>query len=254
MSFARCALSAGIATLLAVSSTCSAQSPGPSLPSNSGFNNPYSNGNFNGGFSSYGSGLGSSPTRYTRSGYGSGSYGRGGSYSSGMAGVIRAQGQANLLNSQALNNYQQARSRYIDNQVKWQQAYHVMRRSAESFWEQDRQTRAAVRDRWLASRGSGAPVHLTAAELNPQSGQIRWPDALQLPAFAQARGRIEDLMEARARSTASVGTAQELHKSLKELCHELRAEIHHIPPHEYMQARKFIDSLTFESTGSPHES
>jgi hypothetical protein len=171
-----------------------------------------------------------------------------------MAGVIRAQGQANVLNSQALINYQQARSRYIDNQVKWQQAYHVMRRSAESFWEQDRQTRAAVRDRWLASRGSGAPVHLTAAELNPQSGQLKWPEALQLPAFAHSRGRIEDLMEARARSTASINTAQELHRNLKELSHELRSEIHHIPPHEYMQARKFLDSLMFESTSSPHES
>jgi hypothetical protein len=158
------------------------------------------------------------------------------------------------MNSAALINYQQARSRYVDNQVKWQQAYHVMRRSAENFWEQDRQTRAAVRDRWIASRGSGAPVRLTAAELHPKSGQIRWPDALQLPAFAQARGRIEDLMEARAQSTVSIGASQQLHQNLKELSHNLRSEIHQIPPHEYMQARKFLDSLMFESTNSPHES
>ena len=167
--------------------------------------------------------------------------------------MIRAQGQANLANSAALINYQRARSSYIDNQVKWQQAYHVLRRGAENFWEQDRQARAAGRDRWLSSRGSGAPTRLTAAELNPQSGAIKWPEALRSPRFAPMRGRIEDVMEARRHSTTSTGSAQ-LHQDLKDLSSTLRAEIHRLPPHEYMEARKFLDSLTHDCEYPAHDS
>ncbi len=46
----------------------------------------------------------------------------------GMSEAIRAEGQYNLLTSEAAINAQQAASMDIDNQVKWTNAYFEMRR------------------------------------------------------------------------------------------------------------------------------
>lgn len=165
----------------------------------------------------------------------------------GMSSVIRAQGQYNLATSRALMNYQQARSRYIDNQVKWQQAYHTMRRSAEAYWEQDREQRAAVRDRWLASRGSGQPAPLSPSQFNPHTGAIHWPAVLSSPEFAANRSKIEDLFGVRAHTSSATTAHTQIRATLREMSAQLRSEIHELPPHEYLTGRKFLDALEGES-------
>src|SRR5438128_828828 len=58
-------------------------------------------------------------------------YGHGGTvesnYMNGMANVIRAQGQVNAYNAQAAINYEQARSKYLDNKKKWTENYYQMK-------------------------------------------------------------------------------------------------------------------------------
>ena len=186
-------------------------------------------------------------------GYGYGGYGVSTPASAnmrGMSSVIRAQGQYNLATSRALINYQQARSRYIDNQVKWQQAYHTMRRSAEAYWEQDREQRAASRDRWLASRGSGKAPPLSPSQFDPHTGTIHWPAVLGGQEFASSRSKIEDLFGVRAHTSGGAATHAQIHAALREMSAQLRGEIHKLPPHDYLAGRKFLDSLETEST--PH--
>jgi hypothetical protein len=165
----------------------------------------------------------------------------------GMASVIRAQGQYNFATSRALINYQQARSRYIDNQVKWQQAYHAMRRSAEAYWEENREQRAAVRDRWLASRGSGKAPPLSPSQFDPHTGRIHWPTVLAGPEFAHSRSKIEDLFGVRAHTNGTATAHAQIHAALHEMSAQLRSEIHQLPPHDYLTGRKFLDSLETES-------
>ena len=165
----------------------------------------------------------------------------------GMSSMIRAQGQYNLLTSRALINSQAARSRYIDNQVKWQQAYHTMRRSAEAYWEQDREQRAATRDRWLASRGSGQAPPLSPSQFNPHTGAIHWPAVLSSPEFAANRSTVEELFGIRAHTSGASASHAQVHAALREMSAKLRSEIHTLPPHEYLAGRKFLDSLETES-------
>jgi hypothetical protein len=188
-------------------------------------------------------------------GYGGGGYGWGGfggvgtvasSNMQGMSSMIQSAGQYNYMTSAALQNYEQARSQYIDNQVAWQQAYHQMHRSAEAYFEENRQKRAASRDRWLASRGSGAPPRLNTAQIDLHSGQIHWPDALKTPEYASYRNDLEQLFFIRAQTTGSEGIKKQIRDTVKNMSQELKSHIRDLPPNDYLEARKFLESLGFE--------
>ena len=56
-----------------------------------------------------------------------------GSYMAGMGEAIRAEGQYNLMSSQAAINLQEAQSQNIDNQLKWTNTYFEMRRVNEAY-------------------------------------------------------------------------------------------------------------------------
>ena len=64
------------------------------------------------------------------------------SYAYGVADVIRAHGQANYLDSEALANVEEARRRFIQNRLDWTNTYFDMRRANEYYRESRRRPRA----------------------------------------------------------------------------------------------------------------
>ncbi|HVV99328.1 MAG TPA: hypothetical protein VHB77_03240 [Planctomycetaceae bacterium] len=183
-------------------------------------------------------------------GYGYGGFGGVGTVASsnmqGMSSMIRSAGEYNYMTTAAMQNYQEARSQYIDNQVKWQQAYHQMHRSAEAYFEENRAARAASRDRWLASRGSGAPPRLSTTQIDMHTGQIHWPDVLKAPEYAQFRNQLEQLFFIRAQTTGSEGIKVQIRDTVKGMSQELKSHIRELPPNDYLEARKFLESLGYE--------
>jgi len=116
-------------------------------------------------------------------------------YQRGLGGVISAQGQRNLSNSQAAINMTDARSAQIDNQVKsvnafWEKKDIYTERQQQEFAQID-QKRAA----YLAKHGLGS---LTPDEFDRTTGLITWPKVLEQKQYDQYRNTLDELMKKRA--------------------------------------------------------
>lgn len=177
-----------------------------------------------------------------RYGYGYGGYGYGNSAGGelmGLSTVIRA-------SSDSMLKYEETRSKYIDNRVKWQKAYYDMTSSYQKHVEEKNAKESAIRDKYLANRPSGAPARLSASQFDDVTGQVAWPSALQADSFGAARHRVEQLLEQRARA-GGPETSRELRHEISGMLVSLKDQISDFPPADYISARKFLDSLTYET-------
>ncbi|RMG40294.1 MAG: hypothetical protein D6725_03690 [Planctomycetota bacterium] len=176
-----------------------------------------------------------------------GAYGGVGDIYRGMAAIIDA--RANLLRAQseALINIEEARSRYIDNRVKWARFYLDWRRMGEQrrkdYWAEKR----AARDRYLAMIRQREPERLTPSQLDPVTGHINWPVILTDPRFAKPRKKLEELFALRAYAGPTPDFSRQVRKYVDQMRSELLAMIRDLPANEYMHARRFLDLLARET-------
>src|SRR3990170_5393550 len=117
------------------------------------------------------------------------------SYARGVSGVIQAQGQRNLSNSQAAINMTDARSAQIDNQVKsvnafWEKKDIYSQRQQQEF-AQIEQKRSA----YMAKHGLGT---LTPEEFDRTTGQVTWLKVLEQKPYDPYRNKLDELMKKRA--------------------------------------------------------
>src|SRR5262245_26341410 len=77
----------------------------------------------------------------------------------GHADVVRSYGMANLLNSQAAQNYEQARKDYLDNRLKATQTYFEMRRYHDEAVKAQRSTPLS-HEQYVRLAREDAPVSL----------------------------------------------------------------------------------------------
>ena len=133
-------------------------------------------------------------------GWGGGGYHHASTYEEGfqrgMADVIRSRGLANLLNSEAAINTEEARSAYIDNRAKWTQTYFEMRQMNRQYRQAERGPRPSAEDIYRYSK-ERLPDRLSPTELDPVSGAIEWPAILRGEEFAADREKMEELFAAR---------------------------------------------------------
>jgi hypothetical protein len=184
-------------------------------------------------------------------GYGYGGYGFSSTLAEGAqrgyADVIRSQGMAAEAVSRAAINFQDARSAWLDNQLKWTRTYWARRRLGESEIAADQAKRREARDRYLAQKPSGAPPRLSASQLDPSTGAIAWPRALQQQAYADQRQRLEELVALRTHTTETYELSDAIYDAADQMRNELRQNMQGMNPNDYIAARKFLDSLAYES-------
>jgi len=127
-------------------------------------------------------------------------------YLNGRSRVIRAAGEYNLNTSAAMINLEEARSKYLDNQVKYVETYFEKRRLNKSYRAAERGPRITTE---TAARISQArqPGRLSAEELDRQTGRINWPLALQGDVFAPYRMRLETLFALQNSQDSGVNSA-----------------------------------------------
>ncbi len=116
-------------------------------------------------------------------------------YARGMAAVIQAQGQKNLLDSAARKNNEEARSAYLDNRVKAVETYWKRREIynenmeeklyKESIERQERVAQVKLKD-------------LSTEEVNPTTGAVKWPVLLANQRYDPFRRPMDELMAKRA--------------------------------------------------------
>lgn len=196
----------------------------------------------------YGVGLGYGMGAYGGWGYGGYGWGGGGTaagnYLQGMSQVIRAQGEYEESRARARISQEEARTKYIDNKKKWTETYFAMREQNQARQAEKRErNRISPETVKLAAR-SAVPKPLSTYELDPITGRINWPEALQGGEFAKQREDIERLLELRA-STSGGGDNAQLQDVVQQMTATLKSNIQKLPVNDYIAARKFLDSLSY---------
>lgn len=169
------------------------------------------------------------------------------SYARGMADVVRSQGAANLLNSEAAINMTEAARRDMENREQWTDTYFQMRQKNKEYRAAERRPRG-TREDWVRYAAAGKPERLSPSELDSVTGKIKWPPLLTRSEFDASRADIEGLFAKRAaygggtwddtsQITAAISTAEQ----------ELKNIISKVPSQDYMTAKRFLESLAFEN-------
>lgn len=169
----------------------------------------------------------------------------------GMADVIRSAGAANLMNSEAAGNWQDARRKYIDNRVYGTEKYFEMRSINKAARAAERGPRPTMED-LLRYSSSRKPNRLSPSELDPLSGNITWPGILRGSQYEGDRKRLEDLYSVRAFNGFMNGEQlMQVDSTIKSLLAELKRNVNSLPPQPYVQAKSFLQSLAYESRLQP---
>jgi hypothetical protein len=170
------------------------------------------------------------------------------SWARGMSDVIRSQGEANLRNSQAAINAEEARSRYMDNRLKYTQTYFENRRMNREYRAAERGPRITQQQAERIAR-ERAPKRASANDLDPITGGLSWPRALTEEQYEPYRTKLEELFEQRARQGGAIGmdTYREIESAGDELLAALLGNIRTYSPGDYMDAKKFVERLQNEA-------
>jgi hypothetical protein len=163
----------------------------------------------------------------------------------GYADVVRSYGMANLLNSQAMNQVEQARKQYIENQVKATQAYFELRRYVAEARHAEQPMPLSM-EQYVRLAREAAPAPLTATQLDPLTGVVNWPKPLMLPEFAGFRQRIDQLFQQRAAGYLVFLPAQ---KAIQEFTDVLNAQANVFDAKDFVVSRRFLDSLLMAAKG-----
>jgi hypothetical protein len=185
-------------------------------------------------------------------GWGNGGGTVAGNFLQGAADLVRAEGDNAYMNSLANINNQIALKQNIENREQWVETYFKMRRTNDAY-------RASIR-RGPVSQGESEtmakvllPKRLNGSQLEPLTGRIHWPAALQGDEYALARRQLDRLFAGRTVHNAGIGGA--LDSSVASITGEMRerlkAQIHTMTASEYLAGKKFIDSLGYEARFAP---
>jgi hypothetical protein len=174
------------------------------------------------------------------------------SWRRGEADFIRAVGQYNLLTSQARIAYEEARSMYIDNSVKGLEARYERKRINAEYRASVKRPRATTEEmaRFAAAND---PKRISAHELNPVTGEITWPAALQGEEFAECREAMETIFA--NRGAIDFGVRSEAHADAnlvaEQMTQILRSQINDMDGGQWIAAKNFVASLAHETRFAP---
>jgi hypothetical protein len=171
-----------------------------------------------------------------------------GNYLQGMASTVRAAGDYNLSTSQAWVNAEEAKRRDIENRKAWTDAYFEMRRANADYRAAERGPRGTQED-WVRYAKEAAPSRLSPGEIDYVTGKLSWPRLLQLDEFKESRQELDHLFADRAEKGGSIGPYgyQRILDLTNAMTSALKKNIRNYPANEYLDARKFLESVAFEA-------
>ena len=176
------------------------------------------------------------------------------SYARGVSDVIRSRGAYEVDHSQARINDAQARSAEMDNRMQYTNDYFERRNINKTARFGNEAQRAAQREKNNQNRlfrygQEGQPTRLTSRELDPITGEITWPIALEAPDFKEHRDEIDRTFVKRAESHSrfTYGQYQLVQNVCKQIDGALRAAVKTLDPQDWVQARNFVKRVSVEA-------
>jgi hypothetical protein len=166
----------------------------------------------------------------------------------GMAAIVRSQGFANLKNSEAAKNWQEARTLDMQNRLRWTETYFDMRKVNR----ERRATEAGppiTQEQAIALARTKAPPRLTSTQLDPVTGHIEYPLILTQDIYQQYRQRLDALFARRAESGGSIRFEdfQAIQTTVSQFVEALQDNVDRYAAGDYGRARNFLDSLASEA-------
>jgi len=166
----------------------------------------------------------------------------------GLASVVRAQGYANLQNSEAAKNWEEAKTLEMQNKLRWSETYFEMRTV-------NRDKRAAeagprvTQDQAIRLAKMGAPPRLQSTQLDPVTGHIEYPFILTSDVYKVYRDRLDGLFSQRAASGGSIryNDFKAIETTISDFVEVLQKHISEYASGDYGRARNFLDSLVNEA-------
>jgi hypothetical protein len=235
------AFALAVGGVLACSSPAQAQFGGP-------FGGPMFGG-YGGGYGGYGGG------------WGWGSWGAGstaaGSFLAGSAMQTAAAGEAILYTSIAAKNYEDAYQHWIENQKLRETTYFDMRRMNASYRAENHGP-VATPEQLASFSKSRLPERMGPDQLDPEHGQIKWPQVLMRDEFAPERAALEYLFAERATRPYSTGIGTQNYREVRRVTDDmhdlLRSLLDLITPDEFIAGNKFVNSVAYEARFEPDSS
>ena len=175
--------------------------------------------------------------------------------SRGMADVIRSAGAANMMNSQAAINYEAARKANIENRMQWTNTYFDMKKVNQEYRKAQRSP-PPTQEQLIRMSKQQMPNRLAPNQLDPVTGELEWPTALQSEPFSDYRTQLEKLFSERAKNGY---LTPDQYVKVRELTSSMTTQLQSLVrqnPSQYptsasIDARKFVESLALEANMQP---
>jgi hypothetical protein len=167
-------------------------------------------------------------------------------YAMGMAAMVQSAGMATLMTSKAAVNAQEAGSLYIDNTVKATQAYIDRQRMLGSYQASLRKPPPTAEQLYRMSQ-MGLPKTLSARQLDPVTGAISWPVVLRDEPFDTYRETAQKFFQEAVANPQSFSydSYNQFQQAGSECLADLKSRIKDYRPNDYIEAKKFVESLTY---------
>ena len=187
--------------------------------------------------------------------YGGGGYGYGGGGQTaqgaalqGMSQVISSAGQYNLATSAAAVNMTQAESNQLKNNVQGVQTFWQMRDIGAAERAKERGPRLTPEQLARIAR-DGAPRGLSASQIDPVTGVLYWPSALQDANFQSQRSTVDEYTAKWVKYGAlDYADQRQVRENIDAMFDSLKSQITSIPPQDYVACRTFLQSLLYATT------
>jgi hypothetical protein len=163
----------------------------------------------------------------------------------GAADVIRSEGVYNMYTSQAMIQVEEARSKNLINRRKATENYFAGKELYQADQARKRERNKSSAEALNKAAQTEKPAPLGPATLNPESGKITWPKLLLDSRYATKRAELDKLFQKRASTSSTADQLDKIQTATGEMIALLKGNISKLPAKEYMQARKFLDSLAF---------
>lgn len=166
----------------------------------------------------------------------------------GLAAVVQAQGYANLQNSEAAKNWEDAKTLEMQNRLRWTETYFEMR-------QVNRDKRAneagpqATQEQAIRLARMAAPPRLPSTQLDPVTGHIEYPLILTSDLYTSYRDRLDSLFSKRAASGGSIryDDFKAIETTISQFIDTLKQHVSEYAAGDYGRARNFLDSLRNEA-------
>jgi hypothetical protein len=170
----------------------------------------------------------------------------------GLAAVVQAQGHANLQNSEAAKNWEEAKTLEIQNRLRWTETYFEMRQVNRDKRAEEAGPRV-TQEQAIRLAKMAAPPRLRSTQLDPVTGHIEYPLILTQDIYKQYRERLDSLFAQRAASGGSIryDDFKAIENTVSQFVELLQQHVSEYAAGDYGQARNFLDSLVNEARQPP---